>query len=32
MFRSGGPIKEGIMDGMKDGGLSNLEGPEEQRL
>ena len=26
MFRSGGPIKEGIMDGMKDGGRMLLAG------
>lgn len=32
MFRMGGPIKEGIMQGMKDGGLSNLEGPRRAAL
>ena len=32
MFRYGGPIKEGIMKGMKDGGLSNLEGPRRAAL
>ena len=32
MFRNGGPIKEGIMSGMKDGGLSNLEGPRRAAL
>ena len=32
MFRYGGPIKEGIMDGMKDGGLANNEGPRRAAL
>ena len=27
MFKMGGPIKEGIMQGMQDGGLANNEGP-----
>ena len=26
MFRSGGPIKEGIMDGMKEPQMSNTVG------
>jgi len=32
MFRYGGPIKEGIMQGMKDGGLANNEGPRRAAL
>ena len=32
MFKYGGPIKEGIMQGMKDGGLSNNEGPRRAAL
>ena len=32
MFRSGGPIKEGIMHGMQDGGLANNEGPRRAAL
>ena len=32
MFKMGGPIKEGIMQGMKDGGLSNTEGPRRAAL
>jgi len=32
MFRYGGPIKEGIMDGMKSGGLANNEGPRRAAL
>ena len=32
MFRSGGPIKEGIMHGMKNGGLANNEGPRRAAL
>ena len=32
MFRYGGPIKEGIMDGMQDGGLANNEGPRRAAL
>ena len=32
MFRYGGPIKEGIMHGMQDGGLANNEGPRRAAL
>lgn len=32
MFRMGGPIKEGIMQGMQDGGLANNEGPRRAAL
>ena len=32
MFRNGGPIKEGIMHGMQDGGLANNEGPRRAAL
>jgi ribosomal protein L18 len=32
MFRYGGPIKEGIMQGMRDGGLANNEGPRRAAL
>ncbi len=32
MFRYGGPIKEGIMQGMQDGGLANNEGPRRAAL
>jgi hypothetical protein len=32
MFRYGGPIKEGIMQGMKNGGLANNEGPRRAAL
>ena len=32
MFRMGGPIKEGIMTGMKNGGLANNEGPRRAAL
>jgi len=32
MFKYGGPIKEGIMTGMKDGGLTNNEGPRRAAL
>ena len=32
MFRMGGPIKEGIMQGMKNGGLANNEGPRRAAL
>ena len=32
MFRYGGPIKEGIMDGMQGGGLANNEGPRRAAL
>ena len=32
MFRYDGPIKEGIMQGMKDGGLANNEGPRRAAL
>ena len=32
MFRSGGPIKEGIMDCMKNGALANNEGPRRAAL
>ena len=32
MFRYGGPIKEGIMDGIKNGGLANTEGPRRAAL
>ena len=32
MFRMGGPIKEGIMHGMQDGGLANNEGPRRAAL
>ena len=32
MFKNGGPIKEGIMHGMQDGGLANNEGPRRAAL
>lgn len=32
MFKYGGPIKEGIMHGMQDGGLANNEGPRRAAL
>ena len=32
MFRNGGPIKEGIMHGMQNGGLANNEGPRRAAL
>ena len=32
MFKMGGPIKEGIMQGMQDGGLANNEGPRRAAL
>ena len=32
MFRYGGPIKEGIMQGMKNGGIANNEGPRRAAL
>ena len=32
MFKNGGPIKDGIMHGMQDGGLSNNEGPRRAAL
>ena len=32
MFKLGGPIKEGIMQGMQDGGLANNEGPRRAAL
>jgi hypothetical protein len=32
MFRNGGPIKEGIMHRMQDGGLANNEGPRRAAL
>jgi len=32
MFRNGGPLKEGIMHGMQDGGLANNEGPRRAAL
>ena len=32
MFRYGGPIKEGIMTGMREGGLANNEGPRRAAL
>jgi len=32
MFKYGGPIKEGIMHGMRDGGLANNEGPRRAAL
>ena len=32
MFKMGGPIKEGIMHGMQDGGLANNEGPRRAAL
>ena len=32
MFKYGGPIKEGIMHGMKNGGLANNEGPRRAAL
>ena len=32
MFRYGGPIKEGIMQGMQDSGLANNEGPRRAAL
>ena len=32
MFKYGGPIKEGIMQGMQDGGLANNEGPRRAAL
>ena len=32
MFNNGGPIKEGIMHGMQDGGLANNEGPRRAAL
>ena len=33
MFRYGGPIKEGVMHGMKDGGsMSNNQGPRRAAL
>ena len=32
MFKNGGPIKEGIMQGMQDGGLANNEGPRRAAL
>jgi hypothetical protein len=32
MFRMGGPIKEGIMQGMRNGGLANNEGPRRAAL
>ena len=32
MFKNCGPIKEGIMHGMQDGGLANNEGPRRAAL
>ena len=32
MFKNGGPIKDGIMHGMQDGGLANNEGPRRAAL
>ena len=32
MFKNGGPIKEGIMQGMQDGGLANNEGTRRAAL
>ena len=32
MFKYGGPIKEGIMTGMREGGLANNEGPRRAAL
>ena len=32
MFKNGGPIKEGIMHGMQDGGLANNEAPRRAAL